>query len=115
MKTILALLAFVTLVVANPVARDLVLHEQVQEAPTGFVNVGPAPSDQVLNLKLGLVSNNIDGLEEQLYAVSEPSSALYGQHLTKEQQRMTFDWSSSSSHRPNLQRQFYVSPSLPRK
>jgi hypothetical protein len=32
-----------------------------------------------------MVPNNIAGLEEQLMAVSTPSSATYGQHLTKEE------------------------------
>ncbi|KAF8576677.1 family S53 protease-like protein [Ramaria rubella] len=77
--------SFVTLVCANPLARNLVLHEQIDGAPEGFVLSGPASDATSLNLRIALVSNDMAGLENALYDVSTPSSALYGQHLSKEE------------------------------
>ncbi|EJD00678.1 family S53 protease-like protein [Fomitiporia mediterranea MF3/22] len=77
--------SFVAAVSASPLFSSFVLHEQRTDIPDGFVKVGSAPADQVLNLRLALVNNNMNGLEEKLYAVSTPGSALYGQHLSKEE------------------------------
>ncbi|KAI0062179.1 subtilisin-like protein [Artomyces pyxidatus] len=63
----------------------MVVHDRRDSAPSGFVHVGAAPSDTVLNLRLGLTQGNFAGLEEALYAVSTPGSDLYGQHLSKEE------------------------------
>jgi len=63
----------------------LVVHDSRDEVPAGFTNVGPAPAEKVINLRFAMVSNNMAGLEERLYAVSTPDSAEYGNHLTKEQ------------------------------
>ena len=67
----------------TPVERNLRVHESRPTAPTGFLRVGSADATTVLNLRLGLVSNNVDKLVETLYDVSTPSSANYGQHLSK--------------------------------
>ncbi|KAH8108267.1 family S53 protease-like protein [Phellopilus nigrolimitatus] len=76
--------SLVAAVAANPVFHNLVLHEKREGAPNGFIKLGAAPADQVLNLRLALVNSDMPGLESSLYAVSTPGSALYGQHLTKE-------------------------------
>lgn len=81
----LLLASFVAAVSANPVFRNLVVHEQRQGVPDGFVTTGSAPSDQVLNLRIALVQSDMAGLEKALFDVSTPDSPLYGQHLTKEQ------------------------------
>ncbi|PCH39548.1 family S53 protease [Wolfiporia cocos MD-104 SS10] len=70
---------------SKPVARSLQVHETRAAPPSGFVRNGAASSDTVLDLRLALVKNNMDGLIEALYDVSTPSSAKYGQHLTKEE------------------------------
>ncbi|KAH8108269.1 family S53 protease [Phellopilus nigrolimitatus] len=80
----LGFVSLVAAVAANPVLHNLVLHEQRECAPNGFIKLGAAPADQVLNLRLALVNSDMPGLESSLYAVSTPGSALYGQHLTKE-------------------------------
>lgn len=72
-----------TLSMGTPVERSLRLHESRPTAPTGFSRVGSADATTVLNLRLGLVSSNVDKLIETLYDVSTPSSANYGQHLSK--------------------------------
>ena len=68
---------------SKPVEPTLRIHESRTAAPIGFSRVGPAEATGVLNLRLGLVSSNVDKLIEVLYDVSTPSSANYGQHLSK--------------------------------
>ncbi|KAF8514826.1 tripeptidyl peptidase A, partial [Hysterangium stoloniferum] len=48
-----------------------------------WIKHSPAPPDQVLTLRISLVQPNFDTLEEHLYAVSDPASPRYGQHLSK--------------------------------
>ncbi|OJT13117.1 Tripeptidyl-peptidase sed3 [Trametes pubescens] len=87
MLTRVALLACLAAVcAAKPlVARSMQLHEVRDEVPDGFVHSGAAPQDTVLNLRLALVQSDTAGLQKALMDVSTPSSALYGQHLTKEE------------------------------
>ncbi|KZT64349.1 subtilisin-like protein [Daedalea quercina L-15889] len=54
-------------------------------APSGFTLTGTASSDTPLTLKIALTQSNPSGLEEALYDVSTPSSANYGQHLSKDE------------------------------
>ena len=70
---------------ASPTFSNLVVHESISDAPDGFSKVGSARAGQMLNLRIALVNSDIAGLEDKLFAVSTPSSALYGQHLTKEE------------------------------
>ncbi|KAH9921038.1 family S53 protease-like protein [Fomitopsis serialis] len=79
----LILTSLFTLGLSKPVARTLRLHEARSTVPTGFSQVGSADADTVLNLRLGLVSSSADKLVETLYDVSTPSSANYGQHLSR--------------------------------
>lgn len=82
------LAAFAPLVLASPsrlAARSMQLHETRETIPAGFVQSGAAPADQMLELQFGLVQNNPKGLEDALYSVSTPSSAAYGQFLSKEE------------------------------
>lgn len=71
----------------TPTARDsdLQLHEALDATPVGFVHSGSADPQTMLKLRIALVQNNPAGLEDALYDVSTPSSANYGQHLTKEE------------------------------
>jgi len=50
-----------------------------------FVEVGRAASKRPLTLTFAVVQRNLDQLERELYAVSDPSSARYGKHLSFEQ------------------------------
>ncbi|EIW56150.1 family S53 protease [Trametes versicolor FP-101664 SS1] len=69
----------------TPTARSLVVHETRESVPASFKEVGPAPPDTVLNLRLALVQGNFSALEKALMDVSTPDSPLYGQHLSKEE------------------------------
>ena len=81
----LLLTSFFAAVSADPVFRNLIVHEQRQGVPDGFVIKGSAPADKMLDLRIALVQSDMVGLEKALYDVSTPDSPLYGQHLTKEQ------------------------------
>ena len=83
LATGLLLTSLLTFGLGKPVARSLRLHEARSTVPVGFSRVGSADADTVLSLRLGLVSENTDKLIETLYDVSTPSSANYGQHLSR--------------------------------
>ncbi|KAI0777411.1 family S53 protease [Trametes elegans] len=69
----------------KPLARSLQVHEAIKAAPPAFQVVGPAASDATLDLRIALVQGDMAGLEKALMDVSTPSSAQYGQHLSKEE------------------------------
>ncbi|KAF7370370.1 Family S53 protease [Mycena sanguinolenta] len=62
-----------------------VLHASRSSAPHGFTSLGAAPANQSIKLRFALASNNVTGLEKALLDVSTPSSANYGNHLTKDE------------------------------
>ncbi|KAJ2985446.1 hypothetical protein NUW54_g10149 [Trametes sanguinea] len=76
---------FVAVCCATPLALSMQVHEAREDIPEGFIHSGSAPQDTVLNLQLALVQSDPAGLEKALMDVSTPSSALYGQHLSKEE------------------------------
>ncbi|KAK6984776.1 peptidase S53 domain-containing protein [Favolaschia claudopus] len=65
--------------------RAMVVHDSRSEPARGFVKSGLAPVASDLTLRIAMKPNNIAGLESALYAVSDPASALYGQHLTADE------------------------------
>ncbi|KAH9919448.1 subtilisin-like protein [Epithele typhae] len=60
-------------------------HEKRDSTPVGFAALGPAPSDTTLKLRFALAQADSSSLVDALYAVSDPSSPQYGEHLTKAQ------------------------------
>ncbi|KAJ7111425.1 family S53 protease-like protein [Mycena epipterygia] len=84
--TVAVILYFLFAAAAKPMAsHPMVVHETRAEPARGFVDSGIAPAATQLTLRIGLRPNNISGLETALYAVSDPASPLYGQHLTAEE------------------------------
>ncbi|KAF8575000.1 family S53 protease [Ramaria rubella] len=77
--------SFATLGCTNPIANNLILHEQITIAPLGYTLTGPAVDTTSINLRIALASNDVPGLEKALYDVSTPGNDLYGQHLSKEE------------------------------
>ncbi|KAF7375849.1 Peptidase S53 domain-containing protein [Mycena sanguinolenta] len=75
---VLSAIFFVSLVLsaaANPMERRVMaVHETRAEPATGFVNSGVAPATTEITLRIAMTQNNIAGLEEALYAVSDPAS-----------------------------------------
>lgn len=74
-----------SLALGNPLTRRAMQVHETIELPDGFAKVGTASPDTVLNMRIALAQNNPAGLTEALYDVSTPSSANYGNHLTKEE------------------------------
>ncbi|KAI0628873.1 family S53 protease [Trametes polyzona] len=74
-----------TLALGTPMGRNLKLHEAREAIPAGFSLRGAASPDTTLKLRIALVQNNFAELEQRLYDVSTPSSANYGNHLSKEE------------------------------
>lgn len=80
-------LLFSALVLGKPTPRSFTVHERRDAAPTGFTLSGAANTDQTLSLRIGLTQGNLTGLYDALYEVSDPTSAKYGQHLSKDEVR----------------------------
>ncbi|TFY78346.1 hypothetical protein EWM64_g5670 [Hericium alpestre] len=78
-------------------ASPLYVHERRSEPPSNYTDLGPAPADHTLTLRLALVPNNMDGLHEKLYEISTPSSPTYRQWLSKEEVEVFVAPSSETS------------------
>ena len=61
------------------------LQEARTAAPTSFTQLGPAPSDHVLRMRINLAMNDRDGLEAKLTEAATPGSASFRQWLSKEE------------------------------
>ncbi|KAI0034022.1 family S53 protease [Vararia minispora EC-137] len=86
MRAVLLLVLSFSCVHATPQSsRGMIVHERRDGIPSGFVKVGPAPSDQVLQLRLGLAQGDVAGLEERLLTISTPKNPEYRQWLSKEE------------------------------
>ena len=76
-----------TFALGKPTARNLKLHEFLQDVPSGFSLTGAADPARTLNLRLALVQGDAGELERRLYDVSTPSSPNYGRHLSRSEVR----------------------------
>ncbi|KAJ7639487.1 family S53 protease [Roridomyces roridus] len=81
----LLLASFVSLAVASPAFKTFIAQETIPSAPEGFANLGPAAVDAVMNLRMALPSKDAAGLHAALLDVSDPKSANYGKHLSKDE------------------------------
>ncbi|KAJ6507051.1 family S53 protease-like protein [Mycena sanguinolenta] len=66
-------------------ATSMVQHEQRTVTPGGFVHVGAAPASEEITLRVGLASNNVAGLEEQLKSIATPGSPNFRQWLSMDE------------------------------
>ncbi|KAF7378231.1 Family S53 protease-like protein [Mycena sanguinolenta] len=78
------LLTLLSIIVATS-ASSMVLHEQRDAAPAGFVRVGAAPASEMLTLRVALTSNNVAGLEQQLKSIATPGSSNFRQWLSMDE------------------------------
>lgn len=75
--------AFLLLALGAAADAAFVVHESIKTAPSGFTAQSTAAlASRSITLRIQLAQNNIAGLETELYAVSTPGSAKYGQHLS---------------------------------
>ena len=74
------LLAFLSVVATA--SAGLVKHEARNAPPSGFTSKGPAPTDQSIELRFGLASSNIQGLQSKLLSISTPGSQDFRQWLS---------------------------------
>ncbi|KAK0186036.1 family S53 protease-like protein [Armillaria mellea] len=79
------LFAVSSVVTGTPTPRAMSVHDQRDAAPSRFIRAELADPQATLNFRIALTPMNITGLEKALYAVSEPGSDLYGQHLSFEE------------------------------
>jgi len=63
----------------------LVPHETLGSPPLGWSYVASADTSDSIHLEVALTLSNLDQMVEQLYAVSTPGNAAYGQHWSGDQ------------------------------
>lgn len=73
---------FAFLAVVAVASAKLVFHEGRASPPSGFVSKGPAPAEQTIELRIGLTSSDIAGLEDKVLSLSTPGSSDYRQWLS---------------------------------
>lgn len=57
--------------------------KESHKAPHSWQEIGPAPEHHTFLLRIGLTQRDFPELERQLYEVSDPSHARYGQYLSQ--------------------------------
>ncbi|KZT41769.1 family S53 protease [Sistotremastrum suecicum HHB10207 ss-3] len=83
-RTVFVFVSLLAALVAA-VPHPFVVHEAINGAPEGFVHAGTPSPDTELTFRIGLVQNNIAGLQEKLLVISDPASATYGQWMSTEE------------------------------
>ncbi|KAF7346958.1 Family S53 protease-like protein [Mycena venus] len=63
-------------------ASSMIRHKRRAALPVGFTRQGAAPASEMLTLRVGLTSNNINGLQDRLVSVSTPGSTDFHQWLS---------------------------------
>ncbi|KAJ7773974.1 family S53 protease-like protein [Mycena metata] len=77
------LIKFLSLLVV--VSGSMVVHEKRDAPPAGFTNLGPAPPDEALTLRVALKSSNISALQDKLLSISTPGNADFRKWLTADE------------------------------
>lgn len=82
----LLLASLASLVLGSPIQSEngMRVLGRRDNPPSAFSWTSLATPETVLNLKFALAQSDPAGLEQALYDVSDPTSANYGKHLTKE-------------------------------
>ncbi|KAI0728903.1 peptidase S8/S53 domain-containing protein [Fomitopsis betulina] len=84
LRSVVLWAALGVLAAAAPAERTHKVKETVR-VPRGFTALRPAPPGHIIEFRIGLPQPNFATLEEHLYAVSDPASARYGEHLSKKE------------------------------
>ncbi|EIM80876.1 tripeptidyl peptidase A [Stereum hirsutum FP-91666 SS1] len=64
---------------------NIAVKEHIDEPPQSWKNLGLAPPDHILHLRIALPQSDFAALERHLYQVSDPAHERYGAHLTREE------------------------------
>lgn len=79
---ILAIGALAASVAATPVRSSYAVKER-HAVPREWTRIDDAPRRHTINLQIGIKQHRFDELEQQLYEVSDPEHARYGEHLSQ--------------------------------
>lgn len=84
----LALAVLFSFVLAKPHTRtSMIVHEAIVSPPSGYVRTTTPDAATTISLRIALTQQDATGLIAALYNVSDPQSAHYGAHLSKEEVR----------------------------
>ncbi|POR31940.1 Uncharacterized protein TPAR_07845 [Tolypocladium paradoxum] len=81
---IFQVIRLVSAIVSNGRSSTYALKDR-HTAPRDWVRVGPVPATHRVRLQIGLKQNGFEELERQLWEISDPFHARFGQHLTADQ------------------------------
>ncbi|KIJ37426.1 hypothetical protein M422DRAFT_50494 [Sphaerobolus stellatus SS14] len=84
LSLLLALAQAVAVIRGSPAPCKHILKEIFSPAKE-WVKQGPAPADHGFTMRIAMVQPQFEVLEQHLYAVSDPDSARYGEHLSMEE------------------------------
>ncbi|KAF2086023.1 subtilisin-like protein [Saccharata proteae CBS 121410] len=68
----------------RPAGAFAAVHERLASLPYGWTEKSAPSTEKRITLQVGLSQQNMDQLISQLYAVSTPGGASYGQHLDRD-------------------------------
>jgi tripeptidyl-peptidase-1 len=85
-SALIVLLAVVEAAIGSPVrVRSPYAVKDTHNVPRKWSRIGPAPSDHVIHLQIGLKQSQFDELERHLYeGIWDPTRGISMQKLTKE-------------------------------
>lgn len=64
---------------------DRTVLESLPDVPQGWTRLRDASKDQPFTLRIALHQPNLDALADTLFAVSDPQSPMYGNHLSRDE------------------------------
>lgn len=86
MRLLLPLLATVAVLGdCSAIPHSHAVHEKRDSHSTRWTNIGRAPANKVLPMRIGLAQSNLDDAHNYLTEISHPASPNYGKHWTSEQ------------------------------
>ncbi|GJJ06967.1 hypothetical protein Clacol_001164 [Clathrus columnatus] len=79
----LGLLLLFSLIYSSPLHEQLVVHLQLDNVPSGFIQIGKPDPNDIIRLTIGLESPNMTQLEKRLNEISNLNHTDYGKYLSK--------------------------------
>ncbi|KAK5130234.1 hypothetical protein LTR08_002280 [Meristemomyces frigidus] len=82
--TLLSLICAASGALAAPHRRSEYAVKDSHAVPSQWKQIARAPKEHTVTLRIGLKQNDFDGLERELYSVSDPAHERYGQRLSSD-------------------------------